>query len=140
MYGNEKLKEIIGRRVTKVRMNEDYLVFETDKGNLTFTVYGDCCSSSFFYDFYGVRKLLENGVVKEVKEVPLTVEEYTVKPSQDIIQAYGYQITTHNETWGDMTSVFSFRNDSNGYYGGSLEYAGETVPNGVPEITDDTLL
>jgi hypothetical protein len=140
MYnGFEKLKELVGKKIQKIRMDEDWLVFETDKGNYAFTVGGDCCSHSFFYDFYGVKNLLQNGEVLEVEEIELDVPEYTIKPENDKIEAYGYRLTTAHEYWGKKSSVFSFRNDSNGYYGGWMDYS-ENYPPDVPEITDDTLL
>jgi hypothetical protein len=137
--GLKKLKELIGKKVRTIRMNEDWLVFETDKGNYAFTVEGECCSHSYFYDFYGVKNLLQNGEVLEVEEIELDVPDYTIKPENDEIEAYGYRLTTEHEYWGKKSSVFSFRNDSNGYYGGWMEHS-ETFPENIPEITDDTLL
>lgn len=125
---------LIGKKINKIFMNKEYLRFETDAGNVTFTIYGDCCSYSFFYDFYGVGNLLKNGRVKEFKEVqldPLSDNEY------GCTSVYGFQITTESEEFGEMTSVFSFRNESNGYYGGWMEdssYDGE-----LPEIKEDVI-
>lgn len=46
-----------------------------------------------------------------------TVDRY----SSEYIQVYGYRLTTVSPKWGRVSSVFSFRNSSNGYYGGSIE-------------------
>ena len=135
MYEDEGIKKLVGASVKKIFMDSQHLTFETDKGDIAFGVYGDCCSSSFFYDFYGVKNLLGNGVILEVKEKDL--EEGERKPHQnyDCISCYGIQITTESKEFGKVTSVFSFRNDSNGYYGGSLEH-GEIYKD-APEITED---
>lgn len=112
------LESIVGAIVNRIAMDEDTLVFDTDKGLFAFTVYGDCCSLSYFYDFYGVDKLLGNGPVTEVHEVELDQSDVQ---QRDYTQAYGFSLVTEHPTWGAQTSVFSFRNDSNGYYGGWME-------------------
>ncbi len=130
-----ELKDLVGKKVLKIFINEEYLRFETDEGILTYQVTGDCCSHSFFYDFYGVDNLLKNGKVLSVKEVELTEDRKVPKPDNDSLAFYGYSITTESAEFGEVTSVFSFRNDSNGYYGGSIDktkYAGD-----IPEITKD---
>lgn len=141
MY-EDTLTRLVGKKVLKVYMNKDFLRFDTDSGPIVFRVEGECCSSSYFYDFYGVKNLLKNGPVTEVKGVLL--DELKVRSLEgsgdvggDLVQVYGYQITTVSEEWGEMTSVFSFRNYSNGYYGGSIETAIEQEVS--PEITDDVV-
>lgn len=132
-----ELKNLIGKKVKQIFMNSDLLRFVTDKGNLTYRVEGDCCSHSYFYDFYGVKNLLENGEITEIKEVELSPERKIPKPNNDSLSFYGYQIMTINKQFGEVTSTFSFRNDSNGYYGGSIkEIEDEEVS---PEILNDVL-
>jgi len=125
-------KELIGCKVEAIKMSKDFLIFKTDKGVVAYQVHGDCCSHSFFYDFYGVENLLNNGAIVDVKEVNLLEGDYNrtyiINPvEQAFIDAgelslYGYQITTIEPMYGfEVTSVFSFRNESNGYYGGWME-------------------
>lgn len=138
MYGEDYLKELVGKKVEKIFMSKSLLKFETDKGVVAMGVDGDCCSSSEFYDFYGVKNLLENGAVTEVKSVELKGDEQkNIDPANDCTQCYGYQITTESKEFGPVTSVFSFRNYSNGYYGGSL--CGASDKDTAPEITDDVI-
>lgn len=127
-------------------MDEDTLTFVTDKGDFAYRVEGDCCSTSVFYDFYGVKNLLENGVVTEVKEVelhPIDIvkeDNYSEKDKKGCdasIQVYGYQLTTISEKFGEVTSVFSFRNYSNGYYGGWMEEGNPFFT--APEIKEDVI-
>lgn len=137
----DDMKELVGRKVEKIFMNMDYLKFETDKGSLLYSVYGDCCSSSYFYDFYGVKNLLKNGVVTEIKSVELDTSKIQTSEWEwgDCIQCYGFQITTESPEFGEMTSVFSFRNSSNGYYGGNLVFNEGLDLEVSPEITDDVI-
>lgn len=127
-------EKLVGKTVKKIFMNPEFLKFETDDGNFCFGVEGDCCSNSYFYDFYGVKNLLENGKITEVKEVSLDSHELSYG---DLIQCYGFQLTTEHPEFGPVTSVFSFRNHSNGYYGGWMH----DVPDRevLPEITDDVI-
>ena len=150
MY-TEHSEALIGKKIKRIFMNEDYLKFETDKGNVVFNVYGDCCSQSVFYDFIGVKKLLNNGAVVAFEEIELTPSDIkTVKDEydrertedkksyQESIQVYGYRLVTVDPAFGEVSSVFSFRNYSNGYYGGSLELCLEGI-DVSPEIFDDVI-
>lgn len=53
---------------------------------------------------------------------------------------YGYKIISESK-WGDQTSVFSFRNSSNGYYGGWMDLVSSTQQDisHIPLITGDVL-
>ncbi|MGV8131192.1 MAG: DUF7448 domain-containing protein [Candidatus Pacearchaeota archaeon] len=137
----EILARLIGKKVKRIFMNEDYLKFETDDGNICFGVSGGCCSISVFYDFYGVKKLLNNGKIKSICSVELTEDDKLDKKPElhdSSIEKYGFSIVTEDPEFGDVTSVFSFRNYSNGYYGGSLESADDNLYVS-PEIFDDVI-
>lgn len=140
------LEKLVGSIVQKIYFNEEYLKFETDKGTFIFTVEGDCCSSSMFYDFYGVKKLLKGNPVISTKAIDLDASDVKVdgeystdkKSSDESIQVYGYELVTKDSILGEVTSVLSFRNYSNGYYGGWMqEESGDTKV--LPEITDDVV-
>jgi len=134
-------KQLIGKTVKHIFLNEEYLKFVTDGGNFVFTVEGDCCSHSYFYDFIGVKKLLAGNPITSFESVELSEDDprAKVKPDEyEEIECYGYRITTEDPKFGEVSSVFSFRNSSNGYYGGWMR---DTSPNTSvePEITDDVL-
>lgn len=124
MYGDQS-KELLGKKINKIFINGEYLKFETDKGDVYFQVEGDCCSHSYFYDFEGVERLLNNGEVKSFEEIPDMPQPK--QPEYDAIAAYGYRITTEDKKFGEVSSVLSFRNESNGYYGGSMELT-DSIP------------
>lgn len=122
----EQFNDIIGANVNGILMSEDRLTFQTDKGLIEYEVEGDCCSHSYFFDFYGVKHLLDNGPVTAFESVDLSPgDPGYVDPDVEIdyeyIRCYGYRLTTEHPTFGPVSSVVSFRNSSNGYYGGSME-------------------
>ncbi|AHB29646.1 hypothetical protein SEA_ARCHETTA_37 [Mycobacterium phage Archetta] len=116
-------ERIIGKKVLAIYMDDQSLILETDQGTVGFGVKGDCCSWSYFYDIYGADKLLSNGPVIEVNEIDLSDQNHD--QDGESIQVYGYEFVTEHPIWGEQTTVVSFRNSSNGYYGGwmyDLEY------------------
>jgi len=145
MDGLKGLQLLVRKTIKKIYMNEDCLKFETDSGNIAFTVDGGCCSQSVFYDFYGVKNLLAGNPVTGVREVELNPgdiiksngDDTDKKSYQESISAYGFQLFTQSKDFGEVTSVFSFRNYSNGYYGGWMETTGDCIVE--PEITDDVI-
>ncbi len=105
---------------------DDELYITTDRGVHLFTVEGDCCSHSYFYEINSVYQLI-GFKVKDMEtvsnELP-DIDEYTA--------VYGYKIHTEGGY-----GLIVFRNSSNGYYGGSMEYKG-LVPEALgKEITED---
>lgn len=149
MWGTEALANaIVGKTVLAMWMDEERLIFETTDGPVGFYVDGDCCSHSYFYDFYGVQNLLDNGPVTAFEEVNLSPGDPGYKASTwedngkeieyDHIQVYGYRFTTNHPLFGEVSSVLSFRNSSNGYYGGDMDVlSNPVVTDKMPKITED---
>ena len=135
-----ELKDLVGKKVNKIFLNQQNLKFETDGGNLVYEVLGDCCSYSFFYDFYGIKNVIGHKV-KEVKTVELHPTYLFVVPDKgDVTQVNGYAITVEpneDDYYGERTAVFSFRNESNGYYGGGISKIDDKEV--LPEITEDVI-
>lgn len=142
-------KSLIGKTVEKIYMNEEYLTFVTDDGNVSFTVDADCCSYSYFFDFYGVANLLGKKVTA-FESVDLGPGDPGYRketfgdgdgyvPGGECIQVYGFRITTEHPLFGDVTAIFSFRNDSNGYYGGWLETAKRDLEDERYRILEDLI-
>lgn len=144
MWNSEQELEapLKGATINEVWVSEDRLVFVTDKGNVAYVVYGDCCSYSYFHDIVGVDKLLFNGPVLELNSIELGSDfqpddnengEYY----NDYIQVYGYEIVTEHPLFGDQTTVIAFRNSSNGYYGGWMELDSHADLRDEHKITED---
>lgn len=126
------LEALIGQVVTGILMDEDSLTFETKEGYVVYTVDGDCCSHSYFFDFYGVERLIGSEVVNfeevELSKGDVGYREETWMSGDDV---YGYRITTIHELFGEVSSVLSFRNANNGYYGGWM--SGGTSDKGITD-------
>lgn len=124
-------KHLIGKTVREIWMNKERLTFVTTDGLVSYVVEGDCCSDSFFFDFYGVDNVIGREVVA-FERVDLSpgdpgyrAETFEVEGDEDgwrETEVYGYRITTEHEKFGHVSAVLSFRNESNGYYGGWMEY------------------
>lgn len=141
------MKEIIGKTIKAIYLDEEYLTFETEEGDvITYSVDGDCCSKSVWYDFFGVESLIGKKV-KSVKNLELTDNDwllkrlagYDKKNYQESISIYGVQIDFDGERWGDQTAVVSFRNYSNGYYGGGYGLETDTKKRSNNQIFKDVL-
>lgn len=128
------MKELIGKKISGLRINEDQsiLVFDTDQGTVGYETYGDCCSESWFADITGVSAMI-GGTVQAVEEV--SMYDYNVEDGrtrQEYDEAYGYKLTT-DKGYADIV----FRNSSNGYYGGSIELLKRELSEGMTAIEDD---
>lgn len=111
--------------------SDDTLYISTDRNVHVFNVQGDCCSHSYFYEISNVNQLIGGKVIK-IEQI--SMPDPGVDTEYECIQAYGYKIHT-DKGYG----LIVFRNSSNGYYGGWMEYAGEReyIPSNATEITDD---
>lgn len=151
--GIAALRLLVGLQIAKIQMDEESLIFTATDGTVCpYKVHGDCCSYSYFYDFLGVDRLIggECGPITEVAEIDLELSRFdatsgepldpSVRLDSDVVQVYGYRLTTVHPRFGEVSSVFSFRNDSNGYYGGEIAWIDANPPSNVPVITKDTLL
>jgi|SRR4030095_5640753 len=107
-----------GERIKQINIQDDYrLYITTDKGVHSFSVSGDCCSHSYFYEISNIHQMV-TWVVKDIEEI--TMPEVPEDQQQDESTiAYGYKIHTEGGY-----GLIVFRNDSNGYYGGRLDYDG----------------
>lgn len=146
---------IIGQTITGILMGEKQLVFETRNKPVKFMVSAGCCSQSYFFDFYGVKNLLGSVVTKFERveltagdvgyhaatyDVPVAGEKGMERYSHT--QVYGYRLITEHPVFGEVSSVFSFRNDSNGYYGGDMtlcEDDGNAPPPMMERLTSDKI-
>ncbi len=116
-------QDIIGERPVGIWISEDTLWIETESGkDFCYEVEGDCCSWSYFHDFIGANKILG----RKITEISQIHDDLPEGPDDDIddwkcIEVYGYRFVVEDQILGEMTAVVSFRNESNGYYGGWME-------------------
>jgi hypothetical protein len=116
---------LVGKTINEIEVQGDREALLVDcgpSGTIRATTYGDCCSTTWIESVeepaLGFPALVlsvtdlampETGVHKH--------REYT-----DVVSYYGLKIVTDR---GDI--VVDFRNDSNGYYGGSLDWPTDRV-------------
>ena len=98
------------------RENPETLTFETTEGELiSFETEGDCCSHCWFADFFNIQALINEEVLGsyeiELEDYDYNTDDGRCTQSEDGI--YGYKIYTKKGT-----AVLSFRDSSNGWYGG----------------------
>ncbi|HEY6020170.1 MAG TPA: hypothetical protein VIY48_09795 [Candidatus Paceibacterota bacterium] len=139
------MEELIGKSIKKIEISEELLRFTTtDDMQYSYLAVGDCCSSSYFYDFYGVKNLLAGNPITAIEEVDLGEEETS---DDSLLQLYGVRLITTaiipkypNIPPVEVSAIFSFRNESNGYYGGYLEKIEDASlynETNLVELTDD---
>lgn len=127
------MKELIGKIVSGLRINDDQSVLTFDHPDGTNTSYfaeGDCCSETWFADITGISALL-GGTVRHVEDVELpSVEDGRTRQKWD--EFYGVKLST-DKGFADIV----YRNSSNGYYGGHIGLYTDFIPKDMEEIFDD---
>jgi hypothetical protein len=123
-------KQMVGKVVVSTSFKDGVVTLRTDDDGYHTEVEGDCCSFTW----------IENAEIPETPFTIASVEDipmpewakecieggwsYTTKCHcsqggyHDSVAHYGHRITT---TKGERLEI-DFRNDSNGYYGGSLDW------------------
>lgn len=110
------MKELFGQIIYSVLISDDkrYLVFDLGLTQCVYLAHADCCSQSWFESINGVENLIREHVIGlEEIEMPKPFEN----KDGDFITCYGYKLKT-KKGYCDI----EFRNESNGYYGGTCIY------------------
>lgn len=120
---NEWVKEemkknvLVGKTITGITVDKDGddITFNIKDGKpITAVCYGDCCSTTWIE---GVE-LPALGFPATVIEVDnLDMPDLGDQPGCDVMAYYGFKIVTDK---GEI--IIDYRNNSNGYYGGNLEW------------------
>ncbi len=142
-----RMKDLVGKTVQHVYLDTDNENIVFDCGDVAVAYYaeGDCCSHSYFHDVDGVSRLIGARITAteavDMPELPEPGEhEHNARcapdcdsdwHSHEVTKVYGVKLTT---TKGYVDIIF--RNDSNGYYGGSLRRTYGKVDN-LRELTGD---
>ncbi len=106
---------LIGKTIIQIIISPDKesITFITDKGDITAQTYAECCSSTWIEDV----ELPALGFPALVIKVDDLEMPQTFQPENGCIDTYGFKITTDK---GEI--VLDYRNESNGYYSGHLEW------------------
>jgi hypothetical protein len=131
-WNAQAMRRMIGATVTKIEIDkgiEHFLRFTTDKGIFVYHADAECCSETWFYHLLGVDCLLNHKIVAVEDTEP---DDSNInddgKSRQEWDEIYGIKITS-DVGYMDI----EFRNSSNGYYGGDLEY----IENPPGRFTDE---
>lgn len=115
------MEELINETIQKVFIDDslDTLVFQVDSGKcLGYQTRNDCCNWVIFQEV-GPISILTGAKVLEVKEKGVILGTF----EGDVTDYYGITIKT-TKGYADIV----FRNEHNGYYGGSVVFIGNDSP------------
>ena len=110
------LEKFYGKTIDKFVYDTDYLEFLFSDGEvLTGTAWGDCCSVTWIesIDLPGVI----TGELVKIENISMPIPEYNEK-AYEYLEFYGIRITTTSGI-----AIVDFRNESNGYYSGAIEWS-----------------
>jgi hypothetical protein len=124
----DKLKPFIGRTITGVWRGSGDVAFTFDDGT---TIYcapeGDCCSHSWVEHVSGVADAIGATVDSVDVNPEIATHDDANHEAYDVLALYGISLIT---TRGHRIDI-DYRNESNGYYGGWLNWHFEDdVPDG----------
>jgi hypothetical protein len=111
---------LIGKTITQVEISQDntFMRFMDSNGVLyPFMAIGDCCSNSWFHEVTGIEQLLDSPVQLVTSLQTYTEEERASSGPDDVTLVYGINLVTLKGI-----AKIVFRNISNGYYCGWIEY------------------
>lgn len=112
---------LIGEIIVKIELASDKMAVrftKTNKETIVVKCDADCCSHTWIESI----EMPAGGLPAKV----LYVTELNLPGPTDELALYGLKLTTDK---GDL--VLDYRNESNGYYGGSLSWPGEYHYGGV---------
>jgi hypothetical protein len=123
-----KENPLIGKTITDLQISEDRqaLRFVLADGEIVVQVDADCCSYTWI-EHVELPALGFPAAVVGVEDLEMpegTASTFHTDP--ECLQFYGCKIVTDR---GEI--VIDYRNDSNGYYGGSLSWPGDYFYGGV---------
>lgn len=116
---------LVGKILVGVKIAEDKeaILFQTTGGDIVARCDADCCS----YTWIEHIELPARGFPATVISAnDIDMPDLGDMDGRDVVAYYGYKIVTDK---GEL--LIDYRNDSNGYYGGSLSWPGEYHYGGV---------
>lgn len=119
---------LVGKTLTglKIAADRQALLFQTTDGDVEVNVDADCCSYSWV-EHIEMPALGFPAVVTAVDHLDMPEGgESKFHSDPEVLAFYGCKISTDRSE-----IVIDYRNDSNGYYGGSLTWPGEHHYGGV---------
>lgn len=109
-------KALLGKTILSIAIAQDKeaIKFTTDYGDVVAKADADCCSHTWI-EHIDLPAL--GFPAKVISQDDLEMGKPELEKDGDYIQFYGYKIVTDK---GEI--IIDYRNESNGYYGGSLSW------------------
>jgi hypothetical protein len=122
-YEAKYLKVLKGKVIEGIMVDQNapgarYIKFQTSTGDFAFEAEGDCCSQSWFENISGASEFDRPRLCLNVEAVKMKqkkTSKYLTKTYVDHMKTYGEKIICEG-----AQLFLEYRNNSNGYYGGSL--------------------
>lgn len=115
--------DLVGRRISNFLLSDDRetITLKTDKGNVIGSCYADCCSTTWIEDLADEMALVDATIlnVEDIDMPNLGNISTSHMHYPEEVAYYGLRITTNKGI-----CVIDYRNNSNGYYGGSINFYG----------------
>lgn len=111
---------LVGKMITAIYLAEDMkaIKFDVLDGDpIIAKCDGDCCSDTWVENIENPSAAI-GSVVTVAADIDMP--DLGNMPDRDVVAYYGFKIET-----AKGTCVIDYRNDSNGYYGGSLSWPGD---------------
>lgn len=116
-YSNNapKWESLIGKTIQSFKWDKDKIILHFDDGNeITGEAFGECCSITWLESIDLPNNIA--GTLISIEDIPMPNQPYD-KDQYDCLQFYGVKIVTSKGS-----AVIDYRNSSNGYYGGSIDW------------------
>lgn len=127
-----KQNVLIGKTVTAIyiSMDKEALRFDVEGGDpIIARTEGDCCSYSWVESLDFPEQILGSPVLS-VDDIEMP--DLGDLPDHDVMSYYGCKITTARGC-----CVIDYRNDSNGYYGGWIDWPGNGYSKPSQDVSKD---
>ena len=105
---------LVGLHIQKVRNTDQDVIFDTNVGEVLWVVDADCCSHTWIENLD-----VPLGLVMHVGDRDLSGQDFSSVGGAVYTQVYGIELRTLQGS-----GLIEFRNESNGYYGGSMRVGG----------------
>ena len=118
---------LIGKTISAIYLSADKhaIRFDVEGGPIVALTDGDCCSVTWIENVEAPEAAVGSPVL-EANDIDMPQDVRPEDKDREVVAYYGFRIVT---TKG--TCTLDYRNESNGYYGGSLEWPGEGYYGGV---------